>query len=67
MAYYFRNDPTYAVELIAEVRLDGEVDELAIIMRQIAAAGPEASEILGSVTEREDTDMPCGSALDNNH
>ncbi|WP_122490697.1 hypothetical protein [Pseudomonas viridiflava] len=67
MAYYFRKNPTYAAELLAEVRRGGGVDELAIVMRQIAAAGPEVSEILGSASERENTDMPCGSALENNH
>nr|WP_216664679.1 addiction module antidote protein [Pseudomonas aeruginosa] len=35
MAEHFRADPTYAAELLAEVRRDGNPGELAILLRQI--------------------------------
>ncbi len=35
MAEHFRADPTYAAELHAEVRRDGNPGELAILLRQI--------------------------------
>ncbi|EKP6002085.1 hypothetical protein P3660_002470 [Escherichia coli] len=38
MAEHFRADPTYAAELIAEVRRDGNPDELAILLRQMGEA-----------------------------
>ncbi|EOD4814571.1 hypothetical protein FR965_26950 [Serratia marcescens] len=38
MAEYFRADPSYAAELLAEVRRDGDPDELAILLRQIDEA-----------------------------
>ncbi|QBL15882.1 hypothetical protein [Pseudomonas aeruginosa] len=38
MAEYFRVDPTYAAELLAEVRRDGNPDELAILLRQMDEA-----------------------------
>ncbi|EAR5731529.1 addiction module antidote protein [Salmonella enterica] len=38
MAEYFRADPAYAVELLAEVRRDGDPAELAILLRQMATA-----------------------------
>ncbi|AOL21941.1 hypothetical protein MOU_20605 [Xanthomonas citri pv. malvacearum str. GSPB1386] len=42
MAEQFRADPTYAAELLAEVRRDGDPAELRVLLRQLAAAfGPE--------------------------
>ncbi|EAY2875200.1 MULTISPECIES: hypothetical protein [Gammaproteobacteria] len=38
MAEHFRSDPTYAAELLAEVRRDGTPAELAILLRQMATA-----------------------------
>lgn len=38
MAEHFRADPTYAAELLAEVRRDGNSAELAILLRQMATA-----------------------------
>ncbi|HHS7237433.1 TPA: addiction module antidote protein [Salmonella enterica] len=38
MAEYFRADPTYAAELLAEVRRDGNPAELAILLRQMGTA-----------------------------
>ncbi|CAM6958899.1 hypothetical protein ACKWPO_15355 [Escherichia coli] len=38
MAEYFRADPTYAAELLAEVRRDGNPNELAILLRQMDEA-----------------------------
>ncbi|WP_219915817.1 addiction module antidote protein [Pseudomonas aeruginosa] len=52
MAEHFRADPTYAAELLAEVRRDGHPAELAILLRQMAtaSAGDERSD--DSDTER---------------
>ena len=36
MAEIFRADPSYAQELMDDLRLDGRPDELAILFRQIA-------------------------------
>ncbi|HBO3773876.1 TPA: addiction module antidote protein [Pseudomonas aeruginosa] len=46
MAEHFRADPTYAAELLAEVRRDGNPAELAILLRQMAtaSAGDERSD-----------------------
>ena len=38
MAEYFRADPAYAAELLAEVCFDGDQDELAILLRQMDEA-----------------------------
>ncbi len=38
MAEHFRSDPTYAAELLAEVRRDGTPAELAILLRQMDEA-----------------------------
>ncbi|EMU5912968.1 hypothetical protein WN721_004711, partial [Salmonella enterica subsp. enterica serovar Meleagridis] len=38
MVEHFRADPTYAAELLAEVRRDGNPDELAILLRQMDEA-----------------------------
>ncbi|MDH0809844.1 addiction module antidote protein [Klebsiella grimontii] len=38
MAEHFRADPTYAAELLAEVRRNGDPAELAILLRQMAMA-----------------------------
>ncbi|MEN0616646.1 addiction module antidote protein [Klebsiella indica] len=42
MAEHFRADPTYAAELLAEVRRDGTPAELAILLRQMATASVDA-------------------------
>lgn len=41
MAEDFRADPTYVVELLAEVRRDGNPAELAILLRQMATASAD--------------------------
>ncbi|MDP9664371.1 hypothetical protein [Pseudomonas sp. DrBHI1] len=38
MVEVFQADPTYAMELLAEVVRDGDTDELAILERQLSAA-----------------------------
>ena len=38
MAELFQAGPSYAAELLAEVARDGDVDELAILERQLSAA-----------------------------
>ncbi|WP_074206677.1 MULTISPECIES: addiction module antidote protein [Gammaproteobacteria] len=38
MAELFRSDPTYAAELLAEVRRDDNPAELAILLRQMVSA-----------------------------
>ncbi|EJF4706192.1 addiction module antidote protein [Salmonella enterica] len=38
MAEHFRANPTYAAELLAEVRRDGTPAEVAILLRQMATA-----------------------------
>ena len=42
MAEHFRADPTYAAELLAEVRRKGTPAELAILLRQMATASVDA-------------------------
>ncbi|MDP5896206.1 addiction module antidote protein [Pseudomonas aeruginosa] len=42
MAEHFRTDPTYAAELLGEVRGDGNPAELAILLRQMAKASVDA-------------------------
>ncbi|HDS4676816.1 TPA: addiction module antidote protein [Enterobacter ludwigii] len=42
MAEHFRADPTYAAELVADVRRDGNPAELAILLRQMATASVDA-------------------------
>ena len=42
MAEHFRADPTYAAELLAEVRREGTPAELAILLRQMATASVDA-------------------------
>ncbi len=49
MAEYFRADPTYAAELLAEVRRDGSPDELAILLRQMDEAIGSDCKRSGSV------------------
>ncbi|WP_425603726.1 hypothetical protein [Stenotrophomonas capsici] len=45
MAEHFRADPTYAAELLAEVRRDGNsADELTILLRQMATASEGCSK-----------------------
>ncbi len=46
MAEHFRAHPTYAAELLAEVRRDGIPAELAILLRQMAttSAGDDRSD-----------------------
>ena len=43
MTELFRADPSYAIELLAEVVRDGDADELAILKRQLSA-GPAMRE-----------------------
>lgn len=38
MVELFRADPSYAIELLAEVVRDGDANELAILKRQLSAA-----------------------------
>ncbi|MFK1170950.1 addiction module antidote protein [Pseudomonas aeruginosa] len=38
MAEHFRADPTYAAELLAEVRRNSDPAELLILLRQMATA-----------------------------
>ncbi|WP_425522238.1 hypothetical protein [Xanthomonas citri] len=56
MAEHFRADPTYAAELLAEVRRDGTPAELAILSRQMTTA------LVDAVTS-EDTDKGRASSL----
>lgn len=46
MAEHFRADPTYAAELLTEVRRNGDPAELAILLRQMttASAGDARSD-----------------------
>ncbi|WP_425521685.1 hypothetical protein [Xanthomonas vasicola] len=48
MAEYFRADPTYAAELLAEVHRDGNPDELATLLRQMDGAFGSECKRLGS-------------------
>lgn len=45
MAEHFRIDPTYAAELLAEVRHDGNPAELAILLRQMATTSVAAANL----------------------
>lgn len=38
MAEFFQANPSYAAELLAEVVLDGDAEELAILERQLTSA-----------------------------
>lgn len=38
MAEYLRANPAYSEQLLAEVRRDGSLDELAILLRQMKEA-----------------------------
>ena len=42
MAVCFRADPLYAVELLTEVRREGNPAELAVLLRQMATASVDA-------------------------
>lgn len=44
MAEQFHSDPTYAAELLNEVRRDGDSAELAIVLRQMATASRQDEE-----------------------
>ncbi|EPC1767777.1 MULTISPECIES: hypothetical protein [Pseudomonadota] len=50
MVKLFRADPTYAAELLAEVRRNGDLAELAILLRQMtmALAGDARSDDVDS-------------------
>ncbi|HBL7680196.1 TPA: hypothetical protein LTB47_002726 [Escherichia coli] len=52
MAEQFRADPTYAAELLAEVRRDGNPDELAILLRQMHEAFGDDCTRSGSATRQ---------------
>lgn len=52
MAEHFRADPTYAAELLAEVRRDGNPAELAILLRQMATASVDAARLDDAETGR---------------
>ena len=52
MAEQFRADPTYAAELLAEVRRDGNPDELAILLRQMSEAFGDNCMRSGSATRQ---------------
>ncbi|MNF28515.1 hypothetical protein D3C76_433040 [compost metagenome] len=43
MAEHLRADPTYAAELLAEVCREGDLAELAILLRQISEAFRQGS------------------------
>lgn len=43
IAEYFCSNPSYAAELLAEVRDSGDVGELTILLRQLSAAFNEDS------------------------
>ncbi|HAI3085197.1 addiction module antidote protein [Pseudomonas aeruginosa] len=53
MAEHFRADPTYAAELLAEVRREGDPAELAILLRQMAtASGQDARQDAADVARK---------------
>ncbi|HHX6462252.1 TPA: hypothetical protein ACVGJ7_001572 [Pseudomonas aeruginosa] len=52
MAEHFRADPTYAAELLAEVRRDGNSAELTILLRQMATASEGCAKSDYAATER---------------
>ncbi|MCF5189269.1 MULTISPECIES: hypothetical protein [Pseudomonas] len=51
MAELFRADPSYASELLAEVVRDGDMDELAILKRQLLSAALTMRDSPGSFSE----------------
>lgn len=51
MAELFRADPSYASELLAEVVRDGDMDELAILKRQLLSADLTMRDSPGSFSE----------------
>ena len=55
MVEHFRANPSYAAELLAEVRRDGDLAELAILLRQTDEAfGQDAMRIFSKTgKERE--------------
>ncbi len=52
MAEHFRAHPTYAAELLADVRRDGNPAELAILLRQMAKASAGDDRSDDAATER---------------
>ncbi|HEJ5525307.1 TPA: addiction module antidote protein [Pseudomonas aeruginosa] len=52
MAEHFRAHPTYAAELLAEVRRGGNPAELAILLRQMATASAGDDRSDDADTER---------------
>ncbi len=53
MAAHFRSDPTYAAQLLAEVRRDGNPDELAVLLRQMDEAFGGDCKHSDSAAEKE--------------
>ncbi|BEA48857.1 MULTISPECIES: transcriptional regulator [Gammaproteobacteria] len=53
MVEYFHAIPSYAAELLAEVRLDGDPAELAILLRQTAEAFGQDGLRVVSQTRKE--------------
>lgn len=47
MAELFQADPSYAAALLAEVRRDGDLAELAILVSQLAAMNERRAEPRG--------------------
>ncbi|MGR6034989.1 MAG: hypothetical protein ACU4EQ_09445 [Candidatus Nitrosoglobus sp.] len=58
MAEHFHADPTYAAELLAEVRRSGDPAELAILLRQMTAAFGEDCDDAISLFRRSGTGSP---------
>ncbi|AWN11152.1 addiction module antidote protein [Salmonella enterica subsp. enterica serovar Derby] len=52
MAEHFRAHPTYAAELLADVRRDGNPAELAILLRQMATASVDIAGLDDAETGR---------------
>lgn len=52
MAECFRADPPYAVELLTEVRREGNPAELAILLRQMATASVDVAGLDDAETGR---------------
>lgn len=48
MGEYFRTNPTYAAKLLAEVRRNGDLAELNILLRHMVGEGAPECEILPS-------------------
>ncbi|NVZ60963.1 transcriptional regulator [Pseudomonas gingeri] len=57
MAEQFHADPDYAAELLIEVRRDGDSDELAILVRQMAKAFGQDEELNFVAAERKLTPL----------